>query len=95
MLSFEILPWEGRTTFLVSYLDLTLKQHQDRSEFAVVARALSQDSCANQRKQFDTLENAKAFMDTYIEHLGLYLEKKPAPASGWIWEQKEKPVEVP
>ena len=86
MLSFEILPWEGKTCFLVSYIDLNFKEHSV-NDTTIILRALGkhQEGC---NQLFDTIDQAKAFMDTYLEQLKLYLARQPAPVNGWIWTQK-------
>jgi len=88
MLSFEILPWKGKTCFLVSYIDLSLKEHSV-NETTIVLRALRkhQEDCS---ELFDTIDEAKAFMDTYLEHLKLYFAKQPPPEGGWIWTHKQE-----
>ena len=92
MLSFEILPWEGKTCFLVSYIDLSLKEHTV-NETTIILRALRkhQEDCT---KLFDTIDQAQAFMDTYLEHLKLYLAKQSPPKDGWVWARKETQIAV-
>lgn len=90
MLSLEILRWKGKTLFLIDYIDLTFKQHPvDVSEVAIVARAFGTIQ-TGRRKVCENLEEVQKFMDTYLEHLYLYLEKEPPPEGGWIWSKQEE-----
>ena len=93
MLSFELLPWEGKNCFLVSYVDLSLREHP-ASETEVVLRALGKMDKGDRQVLFDTIDAAKAFIDTYLEHFKLYYEKKPAPEGGWIWTRGQQKLSL-
>lgn len=89
MISLEVLPWNGKTLYLIDYVDLTFKEHPvDVSEVAIIARALGTMQKGH-RKVCDNLEEVRRFIDIYLEHLGLYMAKHPPPEGGWIWNSVE------
>lgn len=88
MLTFEIVPFQGETLYLVDYVDLTLKAHtSDMTELEIVSRALG-PALKGRRKTFETLSEAKTFIDTYIEHFALYMAECSEPKDKWIWSRE-------
>jgi len=83
MLTFEILPLEGKVQYLVGYIDLSFKEHTP-DETMIALRAMGKIS--NQyNKLFDTIDSAAEFMNKYLEQLKRYLNHESAPQEGWIW----------
>jgi hypothetical protein len=91
MIGLEILPWKGKNAFLITYIDLSFK-NQHRTDDMIVLAALGKYT-GDKRLLFMSLKKAQEFIDTYIAHLALYLDKREPPEDGWIWTRDFKLTE--